>query len=100
LRDSGGELGWGFAEVSFEPHLAFRLEKTLSITRRGEPGTRRRANEHAVAACDIARHLGHQDSGELARLHQDARLARERVREAFRQAPPATSAPAIRPASS
>jgi integrase len=41
---------------------------------------------------DIALHFGHQDGGELVRKlygHPDARLARERVREAFRQAPPA-----------
>ena len=43
-------------------------------------------------ARDIALHFGHQDGGELVRKlygHPDARLARERVREAFRQAPPA-----------
>ncbi len=42
-------------------------------------------------ARDIALHFGHQDGGELVRKlygHPDARLARERVREAFRQAPP------------
>jgi hypothetical protein len=41
---------------------------------------------------DIALHFGHQDGGELVRKlygHPDASLARERVREAFRQAPPA-----------
>lgn len=41
-------------------------------------------------ARDIALHFGHQDGGELVRKlygHHDARLARERVREAFRQAP-------------
>jgi integrase len=41
---------------------------------------------------DIALHFGHQDGGELVRKlygHADAALARERVREAFRQAPPA-----------
>ena len=40
---------------------------------------------------DIALHFGHQDGGELVRKlygHPDAALARERVREAFRQAPP------------
>jgi integrase len=43
-------------------------------------------------ARDIALHFGHQDGGELVRKlygHADARLARERVREAFRQAPTA-----------
>jgi hypothetical protein len=42
-------------------------------------------------ARDIALHFGHQDGGELVRKlygHPDARLARERVRQAFRQAPP------------
>jgi len=41
-------------------------------------------------ARDIALHFGHQDGGELVRKlygHPDAALARERVREAFRQAP-------------
>lgn len=41
-------------------------------------------------ARDIALHFGHQDGGELVRKlygHHDARLARERVREALRQAP-------------
>jgi hypothetical protein len=43
-------------------------------------------------ARDIAFHVGHQDGGELVRKvygHADASLARERVRAAFRQAPPA-----------
>ena len=43
-------------------------------------------------ARDIALHFGHQDGGELVRKvygHPDAALARERVREAFRQAPTA-----------
>jgi integrase len=43
-------------------------------------------------ARDIALHFGHQDGGELVRKlygHPDARLARERVRAAYRQAPPA-----------
>ena len=43
-------------------------------------------------ARDIALHFGHQDGGELVRKlcgHPDAALARERVREAFRQAPAA-----------
>jgi integrase len=43
-------------------------------------------------ARDIALHFGHQDGGELVRKlygHPDAKLARERVREAFRQAPAA-----------
>jgi hypothetical protein len=41
-------------------------------------------------ARDIALHFGHRDGGELVRKlygHADARLARHRVREAFRQAP-------------
>jgi hypothetical protein len=36
--------------------------------------------------------FGHQDGGELVRTtfgHPDARIARERVREAYRQAPAA-----------
>jgi integrase len=40
----------------------------------------------------IALHFGHQDGGELVRKnygHPDAKIARERVREAFRQAPAA-----------
>jgi integrase len=40
---------------------------------------------------DIALHFGHQDGGELVRKlygHPDAARARDRVREAFRQAPP------------
>jgi hypothetical protein len=43
-------------------------------------------------ARDIALHFGHQDGGELVRKlygHPDAKLARERVRQAFRQASPA-----------
>ena len=43
-------------------------------------------------ARDIALHFGHRDGGELVRKlygHPDAGLARERVREAFRQAPTA-----------
>ena len=43
-------------------------------------------------ARDIALQFGHQDGGELVRKlygHPDAARARERVREAFRQAPPA-----------
>jgi hypothetical protein len=43
-------------------------------------------------ARDAALHFGHQDGGELVRKlygHPDARLARERVREAFRLAPAA-----------
>jgi hypothetical protein len=38
----------------------------------------------------IALQFGHQDGGELVRKlygHPDARIARERVREAFRQTP-------------
>ena len=38
----------------------------------------------------IALHFGHQDGGELVRKnygHPDAAISRERVREAFRQAP-------------
>jgi len=41
---------------------------------------------------DIALDFGHQDGGELVRKlygHADAKLARDRVREPFRQAPPA-----------
>jgi hypothetical protein len=41
-------------------------------------------------ARDIAHHFGQQDGGELVRRlygHPDARLARDRVREAFTQAP-------------
>jgi hypothetical protein len=41
-------------------------------------------------ARDIALHFGHRDGGELVRKlygHPDARLAREHVREAFRNAP-------------
>jgi hypothetical protein len=47
-------------------------------------------NVLGLDARDIALHFGHQDGGELARKtygHPDAKLARERVREAFRQAP-------------
>jgi hypothetical protein len=43
-------------------------------------------------ARDIALHFGHQDRGELVRKvygHADAKIARHRIREAFRQAPPA-----------
>ena len=43
-------------------------------------------------ARDIAPHFGHQDGGEIVRKlygHPDAAIARERVREAFRQAPAA-----------
>jgi hypothetical protein len=46
----------------------------------------------SISRRDIAPHFGHRDGGELVRKlygHPDARLARERVREAFRQAPPA-----------
>jgi integrase len=42
-------------------------------------------------ARDIALHFGHRDGGELVRKlygHADAKLARERVRAAFSQAPP------------
>jgi hypothetical protein len=38
----------------------------------------------------IAPQFGHQDGGELVRTrygHPDAKIAREKVREAFRQAP-------------
>ena len=47
-------------------------------------------NVLGLDARDIALHFGHQDGGELVRKlygHPDAALARERVREAFRQAP-------------
>jgi hypothetical protein len=40
----------------------------------------------------IALHFGHQDGGELVRKnygHPDAAISRQRVREAFRQAPTA-----------
>jgi hypothetical protein len=40
----------------------------------------------------VALQFGHQDGGELVRTtygHPDAKIARERVREAFRNAPPA-----------
>jgi hypothetical protein len=40
----------------------------------------------------IALQFGHQDGGELVRTtygHPDAAIARERVRDAFRHAPPA-----------
>jgi hypothetical protein len=55
-------------------------------------------------ARDLALHFGHRDGGELVRKtygHADAALARDRVREAFRQAPSApvplaTSAPESR----
>jgi hypothetical protein len=43
-------------------------------------------------ARDIALQFGHQDGGELVRTlygHPDAALARERIREAFRNAPTA-----------
>ncbi len=51
----------------------------------------------------IALQFGHGDGGELVRKlygHPDARLARERVREAFRQAPtaPVPLAPPLVPA--
>jgi hypothetical protein len=39
----------------------------------------------------IALHFGHRDGGELIRQlygHPDERIGRERVRQAFRQAPP------------
>jgi hypothetical protein len=54
-------------------------------------------------ARDIALHFGHQDGGELVRKlygHPDARLARERIRKAFRQAPtaPVPLAPPLVPA--
>jgi hypothetical protein len=44
------------------------------------------------SARDIALHFGHRDGGELVRKlyrHPNARLARERVRGAFRHAPKA-----------
>jgi hypothetical protein len=40
----------------------------------------------------IALHFGHRDGGKLVRMnygHPDAKIARERVREAFRRAPAA-----------
>jgi len=45
-----------------------------------------------IALTDPARERLHQDGGELVRKlygHADARLPRERVRQAFKQAPPA-----------
>jgi integrase len=47
-------------------------------------------NVLGLDARDIALHFGHRDGGELVRKlygHPDAALARERVREAFKQAP-------------
>jgi hypothetical protein len=49
-------------------------------------------NVLGLDARDIALQFGHQDGGELVRKlygHPDAALARERVREAFKQAPAA-----------
>ena len=49
-------------------------------------------NVLGLDARDIALHFGHQDGGELVRKtygHPDGLSPRERVREAFRQAPPA-----------
>ena len=51
----------------------------------------------------IALQFGHRDGGKLVRTtygHPDAAIARERVREAFRQAPtaPVPLAPALVPA--
>lgn len=49
-------------------------------------------NVQRLRDVEIALHLGHQDGGELVRKlygHPVAQLARERVREAFRQAPAA-----------
>ncbi len=51
----------------------------------------------------IALPFGHQDGGELVRTtygHPDAAMARERVRDAFRQAPtaPVSLAPPLVPA--
>ena len=46
---------------------------------------------------DIAQHFGHQDGGELVRRlygHFDQARARERIREAFKDAP--TSTPLVR----
>ena len=45
-------------------------------------------------ARDIALHFGRQDGSELVRklyAHRDAKLARERVREVFGQAPTAST---------
>src|SRR5512132_3184406 len=49
-------------------------------------------NVLGLDARDIALHFGHQDGGELVRKlygHPDAVLARERIREAYRQVPTA-----------
>ena len=56
-------------------------------------------NVLVLDARDIALHFGHQDGGGLVRTrygHADAKLARERIREAFQNAP--TSARPARPA--
>ena len=58
--------------------------------RRQAPAAHRR--HHELDARDIALHFGHQDGGELVRKlygHPDAAIAREKIREAFRQGPPA-----------
>jgi hypothetical protein len=60
-------------------------------------------NVLGLDARDIALHFGHQDGGELVRKlygHPDAARARERIREAFRQAPtaPVPLAPPLVPA--
>jgi hypothetical protein len=74
------------------------LSRPASIARDGESQPVRSIygwyarNVLELDARDIALHFGHQDGGELVRKlygHADARLARERVREAFRQEPPA-----------
>ena len=47
-------------------------------------------NVLVLDARDIALHFGHQDGGELVRKlygHPDAAIAREKIREAFRQGP-------------
>jgi hypothetical protein len=67
----------------------------IAATGRGDRRRERGPQESSAAtpvSRDIALQFGHQDGGELVRKlygHPDAALARERVREAFRQAPAA-----------
>ena len=67
--------------------------------------TLRCSHEHVLGLPDhvIAPQFGHRDGGKLVRTtygHPDARIARDRVREAFRQAPtaPVPLAPPLVPA--
>jgi len=56
-----------------------------------ETGGSPRPLTQGSSARDVALQFGHQDGGELVRTlygHPDASLARERVREAFKQPPP------------